>query len=45
MLWVLVSSDMVEGLLGDRGWSRERYVEHLAALLQSTFVRDPPTRR
>jgi AcrR family transcriptional regulator len=42
MLWALISSDLIEGLLVDRGWSRERLAEHLALLFRSTFVRDAP---
>jgi hypothetical protein len=38
MLFALISSDMIEALIVDRGWSRERLAEHLALLLRSTFV-------
>jgi AcrR family transcriptional regulator len=38
MLWALISSDLVEGLLVDRGWPPERFAQHLALLLVSTFV-------
>ncbi len=38
MLWVLMSFDVLEGLLVDRGWSRQRYATHLAALLRATFA-------
>jgi AcrR family transcriptional regulator len=38
MLWVLASGDVTGGLLVERGWSTERYVEHLSTLLRSTFV-------
>lgn len=38
MLWVLMSFDVLEGLVVDRGWSRERYAIHLAALFRATFV-------
>lgn len=38
MLFALVSSDLVEALLVDRRWSRQRLAEHLALLLRSTFV-------
>jgi AcrR family transcriptional regulator len=41
MLWALISTDMIEGLLVDRRWSRRRLAEHLALLLRSTFVADP----
>ncbi|MBO0827772.1 MAG: TetR/AcrR family transcriptional regulator [Streptosporangiales bacterium] len=40
MMNVLASSDVVEGLLVDRRWSRRRFAEHLAVLLESTFVGD-----
>ena len=42
MLFALISSDMFEALLVDRRWSRRRLAEHLALLLRSTFVADPP---
>jgi AcrR family transcriptional regulator len=41
MLWALMSFDLLEELLVDRGWSQRRYRTHLAALLRSTFLRDP----
>lgn len=41
MLWALMSWDLLEGLLVDRGWSRKCYAEHMALLLRSTFVREP----
>lgn len=40
MLWALISTDMIEGLLVERRWSRQRLAEHLAVLLRSTFARD-----
>jgi AcrR family transcriptional regulator len=40
MLWALMSFDLLEELLVDRGWSPRRYRTHLAALLRSTFLRD-----
>ena len=40
MLWALISTDMIEGLLVERRWSRRRLAEHLAVLLRSTFARD-----
>jgi AcrR family transcriptional regulator len=40
MLWALMSWDILEGLLVDRGWSRKRYADHMSLLLRSTFVRD-----
>ena len=41
MLWALMSYELLEELLVDRGWSRRRYRTHLAALLQSTFLCHP----
>lgn len=38
MLWALMSWDVLEGLLVDRGWSRKRYAEAMAMVLRSTFV-------
>jgi AcrR family transcriptional regulator len=38
MLWALMSWDVLEGLLVDRGWSRKRYAEAMALVLRSTFV-------
>ncbi|MFI5898377.1 TetR/AcrR family transcriptional regulator [Actinoplanes sp. NPDC051513] len=48
MLYALISSDIVEGLLVDRHWSTARLARHLALLLRSTFLTaadtsDPPT--
>jgi AcrR family transcriptional regulator len=44
MLWALMSFDVLEGLLVHRGWTPERYAEHMAVLLRATFVSDrrPP---
>lgn len=42
MLWALISTDMIQGLLRDRAWSRTRLAEHLALLFRSTFTRDLP---
>lgn len=39
MLWALVSTDLIEGLLVERGWSPARLEDHLAALHHATFVR------
>ncbi|HZD01485.1 MAG TPA: helix-turn-helix domain-containing protein [Actinomycetes bacterium] len=41
MLWALMSFDLLEELLVDRGWSPRRYRTYLAALLRSTFLGDP----
>jgi len=38
MLWALMSFDLLEELLVDRGWSPRRYRTHLAALLRATFL-------
>jgi AcrR family transcriptional regulator len=40
MLWALISSDLIAGLLIERGWPTERFAEHVAVLLRSTFVKD-----
>jgi hypothetical protein len=37
-----MSYELLEDLLVDRGWSQRRYRTYLAALFQSTFVRDAP---
>jgi AcrR family transcriptional regulator len=41
MLWALMSFDLLEELLVDRGWSPRRFRTYLAALLRSTFLCDP----
>jgi AcrR family transcriptional regulator len=41
MLFALISTDMIEALIVDRRWSRQRLAEHLALLLRSTFVAEP----
>jgi hypothetical protein len=38
MMWALMSWDLLERLFVDRGWSRQRYADHLAVLLRATFV-------
>lgn len=38
MLWALMSLDILDRLLTERHWSRKRYAEHLAALLEATFA-------
>ena len=43
MLWALMSWDVLEGLLVERGWSREQYAEHMAVLFKATFT--GPVRR
>lgn len=42
MLFALISSDMIEALLTDRGWSPARLAEHLALLFRSAFVAATP---
>ena len=44
MLWALISTDMIEGLL-TRRWSRRLLGERLGLVLRSTFVRDPEAAR
>ncbi|MBO0787994.1 MAG: TetR/AcrR family transcriptional regulator [Actinobacteria bacterium] len=41
MLFGLISSDMIEKLTVDRGWSQSRLARHLAVLFESTFVTGP----
>ena len=38
MINALSTSDVVEGLVVDRRWSRRRFADHLGALLRATFV-------
>lgn len=38
MLWALMSFDLLEALMVDRGWTARRYGEHLAALFRATFI-------
>jgi AcrR family transcriptional regulator len=38
MLWALISTEPLERLLVDRGWSSQQYAERFAQLLRSTFV-------
>lgn len=38
MLWALMSLDLLERLLAERGWSRARLAKHLATLFTNTFV-------
>jgi AcrR family transcriptional regulator len=42
MLWALMSYELLEDLLVDRGWSQRRYRTYLAAVFRSTFLRDAP---
>ncbi|MDF2706504.1 MAG: TetR/AcrR family transcriptional regulator [Nonomuraea muscovyensis] len=41
MLWGLMSWDLLERLIVEKGWSPERYGDHLAGLFRATFVADP----
>ena len=45
MLFALISSDMIEALIVDRRWPRQRLAEQLALLLRSTFVLEPDRSR
>src|ERR687885_586847 len=38
MLWALISTEPLERLLVDRGWSSQHYAQRFADLLRSTFV-------
>jgi AcrR family transcriptional regulator len=38
MLWALISTDMIEGLLVDRHWSQEELGRHLGLLLRRAFT-------
>jgi AcrR family transcriptional regulator len=38
MLWALMSFELLEELVVDRGWSPARYRSHMAALLAATFL-------
>jgi AcrR family transcriptional regulator len=40
MLWALISTDMIDGLLSERGWSHKRLATQLSLLLRSTFASD-----
>ncbi|MFZ0214662.1 MAG: helix-turn-helix domain-containing protein [Candidatus Dormiibacterota bacterium] len=42
MLFALISSDLIEALIVDRRWSRERLARHLAVMFRSTFLADQP---
>jgi AcrR family transcriptional regulator len=41
MLWALMSNELLENLMVDRGWSADSYRAHLATLFRATFLRDP----
>ena len=45
MLYALISSDAIEALLEDRGWSRDALAAALSTLLRSTFARSSNSRR
>jgi len=38
MLWALMSDEVLEGLLSERGWTPRRYGEYMETLLVATFV-------
>jgi AcrR family transcriptional regulator len=40
MLFALISTDMIEALLVDRRWSRQRLAGHLSRVFRSTFLAD-----
>jgi hypothetical protein len=40
MIWSLMSVDLLDRLLNQRGWSAKRTGEHLAVLFTSTFAAD-----
>ncbi|WP_158562798.1 TetR/AcrR family transcriptional regulator [Marinitenerispora sediminis] len=40
MLWALISSDLIEALHVERGWSEDQLAGHLALMFRRTFV-DP----
>ncbi len=42
MLFALSSSDVVEGLTADRGWSQQKLATHLGRLLRSSFLAPSP---
>jgi AcrR family transcriptional regulator len=42
MVWALMSWDVLEGLLVDRNWSRDKYADHMALLFRSTFTKRSP---
>ncbi len=41
MLWALMSYELLEELVVDRGWTAGSYRSHLAVLFRATFLRDP----
>jgi AcrR family transcriptional regulator len=41
MLYALISSDLIEALVGDRNWSTRRLARHLATMFQFTFTNRP----
>ncbi len=45
MLFALISSDLIGALIEDRNWSQQRLADHLALVLHSTFVAEPPINR
>jgi AcrR family transcriptional regulator len=44
MLWALISTDMIDGLLNERGWREDQLAEHLALLFRSGFTSTERTR-
>jgi AcrR family transcriptional regulator len=45
MLWALISTDMIDGLRLERGWSQARIARHLGLLFRATFAAEPSERR
>jgi AcrR family transcriptional regulator len=41
MLWALMSGELVDNLTIDRGWSINKYVDHMATLMRAVFVAEP----
>lgn len=42
MINALTTSDVIEALIVDRQWPRQRFAEHFATLLEATFVTGQP---
>ncbi|UYM06308.1 TetR/AcrR family transcriptional regulator [Solicola gregarius] len=41
MLYSLISTDLIEALTTDRGWSKQRLARHLGVTFRAAFVADP----
>jgi AcrR family transcriptional regulator len=44
MLWSLISTDLLERLLDEQGWTPDRFARSYALLLRSAFVTETPTK-